>query len=168
MIQSFAKTGWVGLLSISLCLQMAWAGPFDRCECVQSSTQSGRPSCVGCQAQATPKPDSARFAVSTSSSCCCSPSGPRAAIGSEPASPESDTDSWTQPGCDCGLHSSLPATPGVTSKPTLSPRGPQHTMMPSAESWQLTRPSQSIRLISTRSNGPPRHFSQTLLCVWLI
>lgn len=168
MIQSLAKIGWVGLLSISLCLQMAWASPFRTCECAQPFTQSGSLSCAACVSKGTSKSGAVRFAASTSPRCCCSRSGLLTAAGAEPDSSTSQTNSWTHPDCDCGWHASLPASPGVVSKLILSPRGPQPSMMPSAARWQGDCLSESIRLLSTRSIGPPRHFSQTLLCVWLI
>lgn len=168
MIQSLAKIGWVGLLSISLCLQMAWAGPFDACPCVQSCNPSDSPTCTACVSQAAPEPSSTHFANTTDSSCCCSQSGLPTDAGPESISSKGKSNAWALPSCDCGLHSLPPSSPGVISELTLSPRGPQPSMLPSVASWQVTCSCESPRFVLTRVDASVRHFSQRLLCVWLI
>jgi hypothetical protein len=168
MMQSFAKIGWVGLLAISLCVQMAWAGPLRDCECVQFSGQTGPPSCLGCLSQATSKSGSTRSEASTSSNCCCSRSGLRKASGTAPASSQNGTNSWTHPGCDCELHQSLPFSQGRVPELTLSPSDLQPCMMLSetpCSAWCLRG---SLNLRGCRSVGPPRQFSQATLCIWQI
>lgn len=168
MIQSFAKTGWVGLLSISLCLQMAWAVPVGVCECVQASDDSVTVACAACGSRAATLPKSARPATLSLSGCCCSISVPQTTEGGQPIDPEGDSDSWTHVGCDCGLHSPPPPSHCVMPKLTPSPRGQQ----PSIVDPEMPRPvpclGGSISPLSTRSEGLPSHFPRTFLCVWLI
>ena len=168
MIQSFAKTGWVGLLSISLCVQMAWAVPFNVCECAHAPNAVEAKGCRTCVASAALSPTSNQPALSLSSGCCCSMPIEWTGESGKTSAPQGGTATWTYPRCDCGLLSSLPVSQGMVPELTWSPSDAQPSMVLSAAPWSAWCLRGSPTFRANRSAGPPRQFSQATLCVWQI